>query len=211
MIRQVSVAGRRQDWLKLPHCEAGNRIGIFGGSFNPPHAGHKMVAETVLMRLCLDQVWWLVTPGNPLKSHAELAPLDDRLEGTQALANHPRMRVTGHEKMLGTTYTAKTLQVLRARNPLVRFVWVMGADNLASFHRWQDWRGILGTVPVAVVDRPGASLSVLSSPMAKAYEKQRLPEKDAALLPDMEPPVWTFLHTALDQTSSTALRKRAND
>lgn len=198
-----------RDWLKLPHCEPGNRIGIFGGSFNPPHSGHKMVAETVLKRLGLDQVWWFVTPGNPLKSHSELAPLELRLAQTQAFATHPRMKVTAHEKVLGTPYTARTLQALRVKKPSVRFVWVMGADNLAEFHRWQDWHAILGTVPVAVVDRPGASLTAMSSPMAKAYEKQRLPEEYAALLPDMVPPVWTFLHTALDQTSSTVLRQRA--
>jgi nicotinate-nucleotide adenylyltransferase len=207
MSKLSSGQDRHQDWLKLPHCEAGNRIGIFGGSFNPPHSGHKVVADTVLKRLGLDQVWWFVTPGNPLKSHSELAPLEMRLQLTSALSNHPRMKVTAYEKVLGTPYTAKTLQALRSRNPLVRFVWVMGADNLAGFHHWQDWRGILGTVPVAVVDRPGASLSVLSSPMAKAYEKYRLPEVDAGLLPDMDPPVWTFLHTPLDQTSSTDLRR----
>lgn len=210
MSRPISGQNRKRDWLKLPHCEAGNRIGIFGGSFNPPHSGHKMVADTVLKRLDLDQIWWFVTPGNPLKDHSALAPLEFRLEQTQTLANHPRMKVTAYEKVLGTHYTAKTLQALRSRNPAVRFVWVMGADNLASFHRWQDWRGILGTVPVAVVDRPGASLSVMSSPMAKAFEKHRLPEEEAALLPDMEPPVWTFLHTALDQSSSTDLRQRSS-
>jgi nicotinate-nucleotide adenylyltransferase len=196
-----------RDWLKLPHAEAGNRIGIFGGSFNPPHSGHRLVAETVLKRLGLDQVWWLVTPGNPLKSHSDLAPLEKRLHRTGALAGHPRMKVTAFEAVLGTSYTARTLMALRIRRPAVRFVWVMGADNLAGFHRWQDWRAIVGSVPVAIVDRPGASLSAMSSRMAKAFEKYRLPEEDAALLPDMEPPIWTFLHTPLDPTSSTDLRR----
>ncbi|POF34241.1 nicotinate-nucleotide adenylyltransferase [Roseibium marinum] len=196
-----------RDWLKLPHAEAGNRIGIFGGSFNPPHSGHRLVASTVLKRLGLDQVWWFVTPGNPLKSHSDLAPLETRLHLTSALADHPRMKVTAYEAVLGTPYTARTIMALRARRPAVRFVWVMGADNLAGFHRWQDWRAIVGSVPVAIVDRPGASLSVLSSPMAKVYEKYRLPEEDAALLPGMKAPVWTFLHTPLDQTSSTKLRQ----
>lgn len=199
-----------RDWLKLPHVEPGNRIGLFGGSFNPPHTGHRLVAETVLRRLGLDQVWWFVTPGNPLKSHGDLAPLEMRLHMTSALADHPRMKVTAFETVLGTPYTARTITALRVMRPSVRFVWVMGADNLAGFHRWQDWRAILGSVPVAIVDRPGASLSVLSSPMAKAYENHRLPEEDAALLPDMEPPVWTFLHTPLDRTSSTDLRKINN-
>jgi nicotinate-nucleotide adenylyltransferase len=196
-----------QNWLKLPHVEAGNRVGIFGGSFNPPHSGHRLVASTVLKRLELDQVWWFVTPGNPLKSHSELVPLETRLEMASELADHPRMKVTAYEAVLGTPYTAKTVTALKVLRPAIRFVWVMGADNLADFHHWQDWRTIVGSVPIAIVDRPGASLSVLSSPMAKAYEKHRLPEEDAALLPDLAAPVWTFLHTPLDQASSTDLRR----
>ncbi|GAB4576933.1 MAG: nicotinate-nucleotide adenylyltransferase [Roseibium sp.] len=201
-------ADLHRDWLKLPHAEAGNRIGIFGGSFNPPHSGHRLVALTVLKRLGLDQVWWLVTPGNPLKSHSDLAPLEMRLRLTSALADHPRMRVTAFEAVLGSPYTARTVMALRVMRPAVRFVWVMGADNLAGFHRWQDWRAIVGSVPIAIVDRPGASLSVLSSPMAAAFERYRLPEEDAGLLPDMAAPAWTFLHTPLDRTSSTDLRRR---
>lgn len=197
-----------RDWLKLPHSEPGNRIGLFGGSFNPPHSGHRLVASTALKRLRLDQIWWIVTPGNPLKSHTDLAPLELRLHTASRLADHPRMKVTAFEAALGTTYTAKTLTALRAKRPSARFVWIMGADNLANFHQWQDWQGILGSVPIAVVDRPGASLSVLSSPMAKAYENYRLPEEDAALLTDMQPPVWTFLHAPLDPASSTDLRAR---
>ena len=194
-------------WLQLPHVEPGNRIGLFGGSFNPPHSGHRLVADTVLKRLGLDQVWWLVTPGNPLKDHSELETLETRLQRTRDLALHPRMKVTAYEAVLKTTYSAQTIKSLQTLRPFARFVWVMGADNLAGFHHWQDWRGIVGSLPIAVVDRPGASLSVLSSPMAKAFEGYRLPEEDAGLLPDMKAPIWTFLHTQLDQTSSTDLRK----
>ncbi len=204
-------SGLGGEWLTLPHAEAGNTVGLFGGSFNPPHSGHRLVAETVLKRLGLDQVWWLVTPGNPLKSHSELAPLEARLRQTGALAAHPRMKVTAYEMVLGTPYTARTIAALKKMRPAVRFVWVMGADNLRSFHRWQDWRSIARSIPIAIVDRPGASLPALSSPMAKAFEKYRLREEDAALLPELEAPAWTFLHTPLDQTSSTdlrALRKR---
>ncbi|MEP3046816.1 MAG: nicotinate-nucleotide adenylyltransferase [Roseibium sp.] len=197
-----------RDWLTLPHSEAGNRIGLFGGSFNPPHSGHRLVAETVLKRLALDQVWWFVTPGNPLKDHSNLEPLAERLRRTSQLARHPRMKVTAYEAVLGTSYSAQTIRVLQAKRPSARLVWVMGADNLAGFHQWQDWRGIVGSLPIAIVDRPGASLSVMSSPMAKTFEKSRLPEEDAALLPDMEAPIWTFLHTPLDQTSSTGLRRK---
>lgn len=202
------VEGLHRDWLKLPHCEPGNRIALFGGSFNPPHSGHRLVASTALKRLDLDQVWWLVTPGNPLKSHAGLAPLEKRLRAVRALVDHPRMKVTAHEVVLGSSYTARTVKALCARRPGVRFVWLMGADNLASFHHWRDWRSILGAVPLAIVDRPGASLSVLSSPMAKAFERSRLPEENAVLLPEMAPPAWTFLHAPLDPASSTQFRVR---
>ncbi|MBO0345559.1 nicotinate-nucleotide adenylyltransferase [Roseibium limicola] len=196
------------DWVKLPHAEAGNRIGIFGGSFNPPHSGHRAVAMTAMKRLKLDQVWWLVTPGNPLKDAADLAPLDKRIHMTSALADHPRMRVTAHEVVLGTPYTAETLKRLCRKRPDLNFVWIMGADNLASFHRWQDWRTIMDSVPVAVVDRPHASLSVLFAPMAQTYGYARIDEGDAVILPHLAAPAWTFLHAPLDGNSSTELRKR---
>lgn len=196
-----------EDWLKLPHAEAGNRIGIFGGSFNPPHSGHRLVAETALKRLRLDQIWWVVTPGNPLKDHGNLAPLTERLHMTNALADHPKMKVTAYEQVLGSPYTARTIEMLRKLRPSLRFVWVMGADNLASFHRWQNWRSIVELVPIAVVDRPNSSLAALSAPMAKAYEKHRVDESDAGILADLEPPAWTFLHAPLDATSSTVLRR----
>ncbi|WP_417671660.1 nicotinate-nucleotide adenylyltransferase [Roseibium sp.] len=196
-----------QDWVRLPHAEAGNRIGLFGGSFNPPHSGHLLVAETALKRLELDQVWWLVTPGNPLKDHAELAPLEDRIHMTKALACHPKMKVSAHELVLGSPYTARTVEMLRVKRPALRFVWIMGADNLSGFHQWQDWKSIVRSVPVVVVNRPGASLSVIGSPMAKAFEWARLDEADAMLLPNMKPPAWTFLHARLDETSSTGLRE----
>jgi len=196
------------DWLKLPHAESGNRIGIFGGSFNPPHSGHRLVAETALKRLRLDQIWWVVTPGNPLKSHGELLPLAERIELVGRLARHPRMKVTAFEAALGLSYTAQTVEMLRLLRSDLRFVWVMGADNLAGFHRWKDWRDIARLVPIAVVDRPGASLSTLSAPMPKAFESQRLPERDAALIAGMKPPVWTFIHAPLDASSSTELRNK---
>ncbi|ADZ72568.1 nicotinate-nucleotide adenylyltransferase [Polymorphum gilvum] len=194
--------------MKLPHAEPGNRIGLFGGSFNPPHSGHRLVAETALKRLGLDQVWWLVTPGNPLKDPSALAPLEMRIHRTSALADHPRMKVTAHECLLGTPYTARTIEMLQNRHPALRFVWVMGADNLASFHRWQDWRSIVARVPVAIVNRPGSGFATLSSPMAQAFHADRLAEEDAGLLPICKPPAWVFLHAPLDPTSSTRLRQQ---
>ncbi|CUA92755.1 nicotinate-nucleotide adenylyltransferase [Pannonibacter indicus] len=198
-------------WTRLPHAEPGNRIGLFGGSFNPAHSGHRLVAETALNRLKLDQVWWLVTPGNPLKDHGDLAPLSQRLEQAAALARHPRMKVTAIEARLGTAYTAETLARLKGLRPDLAFAWIMGADNLASFHRWQDWRGILNQVTVAVVNRPGASLSPLFAPAARAFARYRLAEVDAPLALSMKPPHWVFLHAPLDPVSSTLLRARQKE
>lgn len=202
-------AGLRPDWMKLPHAEAGNRIGLFGGSFNPPHSGHRLVAETAMRRLGLDQVWWLVTPGNPLKDHSGLAPLARRIDLAKAVASHPRMKVTAFEAVLGTSYTASTLAGIMHRRPDLSFCWIMGADNLAGFHRWQNWRDIVKSVPIAVVNRPGASLSPLFSPMALAFGAARIPENEAGLLMQYRPPAWVFLHAPLDPTSSTALRRAA--
>lgn len=207
MISTAVRGARFPDWLNLPHAEPGNRIGLFGGSFNPPHSGHRMVAETALKRLKLDQVWWLVSPGNPLKDHSNLAPLPERVAMTKAFATHPRMRVTAHEARLGSPFTARTVSILKSKRPKLRFVWIMGADNLAGFHRWQNWRHILADVPVAVVNRPGASLSPLAAPMAKAYYRQRVKEDQAGRLPLSPSPAWIFLHAALDEASSTNIRQ----
>ena len=205
----MSVLGKNgssPDWLRIPRASLGQRIALFGGSFNPPHKGHRHVALTGLSRLAVNEVWWLVTPGNPLKAMDDLAPLEERVAVTRRLADHPRMVVTALEATIGTRYTADTIRFLKHRFPTVRFVWLMGADNLGSLHRWQKWHDIMRLVPIAVVNRPGASLTVLSSPAARAYAAARVPESQAAALPLMAPPAWTFLHVPLDPSSSTALR-----
>ncbi len=178
-----------------------------GGSFNPPHAGHSLAADEALQRLGLDELWWIVTPGNPLKSHSALMPLADRLTAVRGLARDPRMRVTSFEAELGSPYTAVTLQFLTRRYPGVQFVWVMGADNLATFHRWQDWRGIAATMPIVVVDRPDYRLPALASKTAKALERARISEAQARALPAMPPPAWVFLTNPLAPQSSTAIRQ----
>ncbi|WMS42676.1 nicotinate-nucleotide adenylyltransferase [Acuticoccus sp. MNP-M23] len=192
--------------LRVPLVGAGQCVGLFGGSFNPPHKGHRHVALTALHRLSLDAVWWLVTPGNPLKSQTGLAPLADRVAMARRRARHPRMKVTAFEAAIGTRYSADTIRFLESRYPTVRFVWLMGADNLADFHRWQEWREIMGRVPVGVVDRPGASRSALYAPAARAFAASRLLEGDAAALPFRAPPAWVFLHGPLEPLSSTVLR-----
>ena len=196
---------------KPPLVFPGQRIGLLGGSFNPPHAAHRLISGTARRRLALDAVWWVVTPGNPLKSHDELAPLDQRMALCRELVPNPKLRITAFEKDLPSAYTAATLDFLVRRNPGVRFVWLMGADNLATFHRWQDWRGIARLMPIAIVDRPGWRLKSLASPAAKYLQDTYVPERAARCLPEREPPAWTFLTGPLSKLSSTELRRRAKN
>ncbi|MFZ2102243.1 MAG: nicotinate-nucleotide adenylyltransferase [Oricola sp.] len=198
--------GVARKYLRMPHVEAGMTVGLFGGSFNPPHRGHLLVIETAIRRLKLDQLWWIVTPGNPLKDTSGLPPLADRLAWSEAINTDPKVRVTAFEASHDVRFTADTLAIVRRYNPGVRFVWIMGADNLASFHRWQNWRDIALTFPIAVVDRPGSTLSYLSSKMAKTFDFARIDEGDAALLTGMAAPAWTFLHGPRSPVSSTAIR-----
>ena len=194
-------------YLRMPHAERGMAVGLFGGSFNPPHAGHALVAETVLRRLHLDRLWWMITPGNPLKSAGELAPLSERIRLSEAIATDPRIDVTAFEASHNVRYTADTLALIKARNPAVDFVWIMGADNLRDFHRWQRWRRIVLTSPIAVVDRPGSTLSFLSSVVAKTFDYARIDEGDAPILARLRAPAWTFIHGPRSSLSSTALRE----
>jgi nicotinate-nucleotide adenylyltransferase len=190
----------------MPYAAPGMQVGLFGGSFNPPHAGHALVAEIAMRRLRLDQIWWMVTPGNPLKSTRELAPLAERVRLSEAITPDPRMKVTAFEAAHRIRYSADTVELVTRRNPGVNFVWVMGADSLASFHRWQRWREIAATLPIAVIDRPGSTLAFLSSVMAKTFDYARVDETDAGRLALMRPPAWTFIHGPRSTLSSTALR-----
>jgi nicotinate-nucleotide adenylyltransferase len=182
------------------------RIGLFGGSFDPPHAAHRSASLIAMKRLGLARVWWLVTPGNPLKDSRGLAPLPQRLAAARALAHHPGICITGFEAEIGTRYTHDTLRYLLARCPGVRFVWIMGADNLRSFPRWQKWRGIAAMVPIAVIDRLGPSLYATSGLAGQALARYRLPDSQARVLADRRPPAWIYLHGLKSPLSSTALR-----
>jgi nicotinate-nucleotide adenylyltransferase len=199
-------AGELERALRIPPAEPGMRIGLFGGSFNPPHAGHRLVSETALTRAALDRVWWIVTPGNPLKDASRLAPLALRLAACRRVAGNPRVDVTAFEARWRVRYSADTLSILLRHRPRAHFVWIMGADNLASFHRWQNWRGIATMVPILVVDRPGATLSLRSAHASVALSRWRVDEADAELLASMRPPAWTFLHGPRSPLSSTAIR-----
>ena len=184
------------------------RVGLFGGSFNPAHEGHAHVAETARERLALDRVIWLVSPQNPLKSSRETAPLAQRMARARAVARGPGMVVTDLETSLGSQYTIDTLRALKARYPGVRFVWIMGADGLASFHRWRGWTQIMREAPVAVVSRPGSGVKSRLSPAARRFAGARVPPERARRLADAAPPAWTFLTAPLNFQSSTALRER---
>ena len=190
----------------LPPHAPGMRIGLFGGTFDPPHQAHLGATLLALKRLKLDRVWWLVTPGNPLKNTNGLAPLRKRIAAARALTHHPRIDVTGLEAVIKTRYTYDTISWLLARCPGVRFVWIMGADNLRSFHRWQKWRKIAEQVPIVVVDRLGPSLYAAASPAGNVLARARIPEYAASSLPDRKAPAWTFLHGLKSPLSSTALR-----
>lgn len=182
-------------------------VGLFGGSFDPPHAGHVHVSREALKRLGLDRLWWLVSPGNPLKEKGP-APLARRIEAARRLIHHPRIVVTDIEARLGTRYTAGTLEALRALYPGVRFVWLMGADNLAQFHRWQRWDRIMRSVPVAVLARPGLGVSARTARAARIFEAARLPAPAARVLPRAQAPAWTYLDVPMIDISSSAIRAR---
>ncbi|HEY8267559.1 MAG TPA: nicotinate-nucleotide adenylyltransferase [Xanthobacteraceae bacterium] len=192
----------------MPILAPGMRIGLLGGSFNPAHAAHRSVSLLALKRLRLDRVWWLVSPGNPLKDSKQLLPLDERLKRARALAGDPRIDVTAIEATLGTVFSHDTVAKLRARYPDVRFVFLMGADNLAGFHRWKRWRELAFTVPIAVMDRAGLSLTALTSPAALALARWRLGEFKAPVLARSKPPAWVFLHGMKSPLSSTAIRAK---
>jgi nicotinate-nucleotide adenylyltransferase len=193
---------------ELPPSGAGMRIGLFGGSFNPVHEGHRLVAEQTLQRLQLDALWVLVTPGNPLKDTSELAPLADRVRATRAVMDHPRIRVTGFEAAHGFTYSWQTIMFLKKTLRDRRFVWIMGADNLVSFHRWERWEDIAAMLPIAVYVRPGSSRRAPASLAATALAKYRVDEADAGRLAFYPAPAWTYLHGLTSSLSSSAIRAR---
>jgi nicotinate-nucleotide adenylyltransferase len=182
------------------------KIGLFGGTFDPPHVAHRSACLIAMHRLGLDRVWWLVTPGNPLKDTHGLAPLAERIAAARALANHPRIEVTGFEAEIRVRYTYDTVRYLLTHCPGVRFVWIMGADNLRSFHRWQKWRAIADMLPIVVVDRLGPSLYATAGVAGQALARARIPEQAAKSLPNRKPPAWVYLHGLKSPLSSTALR-----
>ncbi len=190
----------------LPPHPPGLKIGLFGGSFNPAHEGHRAASLLALRRLGLDRIWWLVSPRNPLKNTRDLAPFATRIAIARKLARHPRIVVTGIEAAIGARYTYETICYLKRRCPGVHFVWIMGADNLPAFDRWKRWRDIASEVPIAIVDRPGSTLSATHARAALALAPYRHDESDGSSFVLAKPPAIIFLHGPRSTLSSTALR-----
>jgi nicotinate-nucleotide adenylyltransferase len=182
-------------------------VGLFGGSFNPAHEGHLYIAREALKRLALDEVWFLVSPQNPLKSAAGMASLDDRVAGARALCGpDSRLRALALESELGTRYTADSLAAIRKRWPRTRFVWLMGADNLAQIHRWRGWRRIFHTMVIAVFARPAYDGKALAGKAARALSTARVAPRRARSLAAFVPPAWTFFPVRHHPASATRLR-----
>jgi nicotinate-nucleotide adenylyltransferase len=186
----------------------GRRIGLFGGSFNPAHEGHAALAREALRRLALDQVWWMVSPQNPLKDPRDTGDFTERYQAAKAIARHPRMLVIDIEAKLDSRTTAQTFRKLVPVFRRGRFVWIMGADSFAGLHRWNDWRVIPATLPLAVFARPEFCQKALASPAAQMLGPYRIPEGDCRRLPDLIPPAWAFLRMRLRRESSSAIRHR---
>jgi len=203
-LNQVSAASPLSHEIPL-HTD-GMRVGLLGGSFNPPHLAHRAISLFAIKRLKLDRVWWLVSPGNPLKDNGHLRELRQRAQAAREMAADPRIDITCLESVIGTRYTVDTVNFLLRRASGLCFVWIMGADNLAQFHRWQHWQRIATSVPIAVIDRPPQSFRALAAPAAQALAPYRLPENEAGRLAGRRAPAWVFLTGLKLNLSSTGLR-----
>jgi nicotinate-nucleotide adenylyltransferase len=190
----------------FPLATKGMVIGLLGGSFDPAHAGHAHLTRQAMRRFGLDRVWWLVSPGNPLKSR-QPESLTQRMARARDVMRDPRVIVTDIEVRLGTRYTAATIKAVMRHYPGVRFVWLMGADNLVQFDRWDQWRDIMAMVPIGVLARPGHRTAARSAKAAEIFRKARLPDTQAGMLAQGAPPRWSFLNMPMTAQSSTAIRE----
>ena len=193
--------------FNLPKSYAGRRVGLLGGSFDPAHEGHVRISEQALKRFDLDQVWWLVSPANPLKPQGP-APLDKRVAHAKRLIEHPRIVITDVDTQLDTKFTCDSLRGLRAIYSTTRFIWLMGADNLAQIHQWRDWQDIFQLMPVGVLARPGQGLAAKCAPAARRFASGRLTARSSRLLSHCSAPAWCFVDMPQSMASSSAIRNR---
>lgn len=193
----------------FPYAPDGQRVGLLGGSFDPPHAGHVHITKQALRRFGLDYVWWLVSPGNPLKPVGP-APMSRRMAACHKIMQHPKVKITDLERKLSTQYTADTLKKLHKIYPKVNFVWLMGADNLASFDKWQEWEWIAQNVPIGITSRPTEYLPAATSKMAQKYSHARISFSAAKTLPLQPAPAWCLLGGPTVDISSTEIRETGN-
>lgn len=193
--------------FNLPPSRAGLRVGILGGSFDPAHEGHVKISLQALKQFDLDQVWWLVSPGNPLKNNGPAA-LDQRVKFARETVYHPKVKVTKIESYLQTNYTCDTLGALKALYPKTKFIWLMGADNMAQMHLWKDWKHIFEIMPVGVLARPGQSLPARCSVAARHFARGRISSHASQALPSSKVPAWCFVNLPLSHSNSTAIREK---
>ncbi|AKK20265.1 nicotinate-nucleotide adenylyltransferase [Candidatus Liberibacter africanus] len=197
-----------QDIMRMPKVESGMNIGLFGGNFNPPHYGHIEIANIALKKLNLDQLWWIITPYNPIKHYNIPSSLEKRIALSKSLIKNPRIRITAFEESFNQKETFHTILEVKKHNKHVNFIWIMGADNIKSFHHWHHWKKIVMTVPVAIIDRLDVTFNYISSPMAKTFEHARLDESLSHRLCNTPPPSWIFIHDKHHIISSTDIRKK---
>ena len=194
----------------IPQRHDHSAVGLLGGSFNPAHEGHREISLLALKRLRLDAVWWLVTPANPLKEKGAYAPYEERLKQARRVADHPRIVVSNFEERKGLQYTVDTIEMLQELWPQMRFVWLMGADSLATFDQWKDWRRIFSLLPIAVFARPGYDSAAAECEAARTFSAFRADNAEGARLAHAEPPVWTLYSETANPASSTELRRSAS-
>ncbi len=189
----------------------GKRIGLFGGSFNPAHEGHLHISLEALKKLNVDEIWWLITPQNPLKPIEGMAPFDKRVEIARGLCKHPALQISDYEKRAKTYYTVDTIINLLKHYPNNRFVWMMGADNLKHFIRWHRWQDIFKLLPIAIFDRQPYAGSACSTIPLQRFKRCRVPERSSIKLALYKPPAWVFLHSRLPTASARAIRNKENN
>lgn len=190
---------------RVTYLRPGMTVGLLGGSFDPPHTGHVHITLEALKRFGLDHIWWLVSPGNPLKAHGPAA-MADRMRAARDIMQHPRVTISDFEARSGTSYTAETLDALRERYPGVRFVWLMGADNLSQFHRWKNWRFIMENFPIGILARPGDRVEARTAKAAQIYRFAQVTGKNSRSLSLATAPAWCFINVPMIDISSSALR-----